>query len=108
MKQFIKSTITTVTVFGLMIVMIIGTSNAGASDFNATTAEAEFTETTHEINKADKELAERMCEVCKVKIARYKKEINAQPIANDMEIKTLSTYEARLHKFCALKNELSN
>jgi hypothetical protein len=84
-------------------VVMLGTIFAG--EFNAVNAEAHFKQTTETISQADHELAERMCGVCQSKIEKYKAEMNAQPIANEMEIKTLETYKTRLTKFCAMKNQ---
>jgi hypothetical protein len=98
MKKIIN--ITVVAFMSLMVFM----ANAFGNDFNSTEAESQFTQMTHVISQADHELAERMCGICKVKIEKYKAEMNEQPIANEMEIKTLETYKIRLQKFCAMKS----
>jgi hypothetical protein len=61
---------------------------------------------THEISKADHDMAERMCGVCLTKIKKYEEEMNeGDRIAHEYEIKTLETYKTRLQTFCLLKNE---
>jgi phosphatidylinositol kinase/protein kinase (PI-3 family) len=86
------------------MVLIAFISNMFA-DFNSTEAETHFTQMAHAISQADHDMAERMCGVCFTKIEKYKIEINAEPIPNEMEIKTLETYEGRLQKFCNMKNQ---
>lgn len=64
----------------------------------------EVERTIKEAQHINKDMATRMCEICKTKIAKYSAELNSEPIANEMEIKTLETYKHRLHVMCTAKN----
>lgn len=89
----------------MMILMLMIIPLFGKSDCECLEHEATYMQLEYEIQKAirdDKELATRMCAVCSKKIKSYKTEMGNNP----MEIKTLETYEKRLHNFCAIKNGL--